>query len=79
MSKFIRSFTVSALALAVATPLHAQSATDDQDDDIVVSASRIVQKRSETGQSITVVDKAELDRRQTQVLSDVLQLSLIHI
>lgn len=73
MSKFIRSFTVSALALAVATPLHAQSASDDQDDDIVVSASRIVQKRSETGQSITVVDKAELDRRQTQVLSDVLQ------
>ncbi|MBL0967405.1 MAG: TonB-dependent receptor [Blastomonas sp.] len=73
MSKFIRIAAVSAATLAAVTPLHAQSASDNESDDIVVSASRIVQKRSETGQSITVVDKAELDRRQTQVLSDVLQ------
>lgn len=72
MSRFIRFTSVSAAVLAAATPLHAQGAEDDGDD-IVVSASRIEQKRSETGQSITVVDKAELDRRQTQVLSDVLQ------
>lgn len=73
MSKFYRSIAVSALALAAATPLHAQVASDDDLDDIVVSASRIVQKRYETGQSITVVEKDELDRRQSQVLSDVLQ------
>ncbi len=76
MSKFYSISAVSAAALAAATPLHAQSAqttSQDDGDDIVVSASRIEQKRSETGQSITVVDKAELDRRQTQVLSDVLQ------
>lgn len=73
MSKFLRSIAVSALALAAATPLHAQVASDDDLDDIVVSASRIVQKRYETGQSITVVEKDELDRRQSQVLSDVLQ------
>lgn len=73
MSKFLRSIAVSALALAAVTPLHAQVASDDDLDDIVVSASRIVQKRYETGQSITVVEKDELDRRQSQVLSDVLQ------
>lgn len=75
MSKLYRISAISAAALAAATPLHAQTAAPAQDagDDIVVSASRIAQKRSETGQSITVVDKAELDRRQTQVLSDVLQ------
>lgn len=72
MSKITRFLTVSAATLAAASPLHAQTAQDEADD-IIVSASRIEQKRSESGQSITVVDKAELDRRQTQVLSDVLQ------
>ncbi|WP_231562380.1 TonB-dependent receptor plug domain-containing protein [Sphingomonas sp. 35-24ZXX] len=73
MARIARFITASAAVLAAATPLHAQTADQDEADDIVVSASRIAQKRSETGQSITVVDKAELDRRQTQVLSDVLQ------
>lgn len=72
MSKFTRLSAISIIAFTAATPLYAQT-TQDERDDIVVSASRIEQKRSETGQSITVVDKAELDRRQTQVLSDVLQ------
>lgn len=81
MSKNHICFAPSLVALAVATcaaaPLHAQTtrSTDPgkPGDDIVVSASRIEQKRSETGQSITIVDQAELDRRQTQILSDVLQ------
>ena len=73
MSKFITSLTASVLAIAAACPVHAQTDDRDERDEIIVSASRIEQRRSETGQSITVVDKAELDRRQTQVLSDVLQ------
>ncbi|WP_167398571.1 TonB-dependent receptor plug domain-containing protein [Blastomonas natatoria] len=73
MSRILRSIAISALALAAATPLHAQITSDDDLDNIVVSASRIIQKRYETGQSITVVEKEELDRRQNQVLSDVLQ------
>ncbi|MDB5694901.1 MAG: TonB-dependent receptor [Sphingomonas bacterium] len=40
--------------------------------DVVVTATRVEQDRTDTGQAITVVTRADLDRRQTVALSDIL-------
>lgn len=59
--------TAAAIALIPGAAL-AQDASD-----IVVTASGVEQKRDETGQAITVIDRAALERTQTQVISDILR------
>lgn len=59
--------TAAAIAL-IPGAAHAQDASD-----IVVTASGVEQKRDETGQAITVIDRAALERTQTQVISDILR------
>ncbi|MEG3177130.1 TonB-dependent receptor [Sphingomonas sp. RB3P16] len=71
---------VSILALIAATPALAQSnptlaTTDDSGDAIIVTASRsgdgIAVK--DLGASVTVLDDAALEQRQTRIVSDVLR------
>ncbi|MES2449050.1 MAG: TonB-dependent receptor [Pseudomonadota bacterium] len=71
---------VSTVALIAATPALAQSnptqpTTDDKGDDIVVTASRsgdgVAVKN--LGASVTIIDDAALQERQTRIVSDVLR------
>ena len=41
--------------------------------DVVVTATRAEQERNESGQAITVLNRQEIERRQTIALSDILQ------
>jgi vitamin B12 transporter len=41
-------------------------------EDVVVTGVRAEQSRRETGQAITVIDRAEIERRQTVIVSDLL-------
>ena len=69
-------FATSSLALICASvPAFAQSAGDNATDadDIVVTATRTPQPVERVGQSITVIDSAELERRQTNQVADVLR------
>lgn len=63
----ILKYTAAALALVPGAALAKDSS------DIVVSASGVEQKRDETGQSITVIDREALERTQTNVVSDILK------
>ncbi len=56
-----------ATAVAVQTP-----PTDDAEAEVVVTATGAPQRRGDTGQAITVVTRAELERRQTVSLADFL-------
>ncbi|MEO7170986.1 MAG: TonB-dependent receptor [Sphingomonas sp.] len=71
---------VSTVVLIAATPALAQSnptqpTTDDKGDDIVVTASRsgdgVAVKN--LGASVTIIDDAALQERQTRIVSDVLR------
>ncbi|GGB17405.1 TonB-dependent receptor [Sphingomonas metalli] len=64
----------AACAALIAGPAAAQSLDQPQTDDsqIVVTAARAEQSRDEVGQAITVIDRAEIERRQTVVVSDLL-------
>ena len=80
-------YLIAAAALNLAATAHAQSsppsATPDQsDNDIVVAdsriepdiivAARVPQYQYELGQAVTVLTRADIERRQTVVLSDLL-------
>lgn len=74
------SFTKSTLFFATATfglsdQAHAQQAAGNAASEpvIVVTANRSPQPIDRIGQSVTVVDSAELERRQTVTVSDVLR------
>jgi vitamin B12 transporter len=77
MLKFLLLATAVPLA-AIAAPASAQSldqpsrTMNDGDDTIVVTAARAEQSVREVGQAITVIDRAEIERRQTVVVSDLL-------
>jgi vitamin B12 transporter len=64
-------FLLLSAALA-ATPAVAQTLPDDDEDAVVVTASRVEQAADETGQAITVIRRDEIERRQTTVISDLL-------
>jgi vitamin B12 transporter len=64
-------FLLLSVALA-ATPAVAQTLPDDDEDAVVVTASRVEQAADETGQAITVIRRDEIERRQTTVISDLL-------
>lgn len=69
--------SISVFALAVGTGVSAQEQAGTADDAaspvIVVTANRTAQPIERIGQSVTVIDAAELERRQTQTVADVLR------
>ncbi|WP_404338339.1 TonB-dependent receptor plug domain-containing protein [Sphingomonas sp. MMS12-HWE2-04] len=69
---------VSLLAIAAATPAFAQTdtqAVNDAQDEIIVTASRSGEgvEVKNLPASVTVIDSAALDQRQTRIVSDVLR------
>ncbi len=66
MTKFLLLLT----AATIAAPASAQDIPDTPD--LVVTATRVAQPASEVGQAVTVIDRAEIERRQTIVVSDLL-------
>jgi vitamin B12 transporter len=71
---------ISLLALTAATPALAQSnpdesTTDANGDAIIVTASRSGDgvRIDQLGASVTVIDAAQMEQRQTRILSDVLR------
>lgn len=71
-------YTLSTLAVcaSVSTPALAQesvAATGNREPVIVVTANRSAQSLDKVGQSITVLDTAEIERRQTQAVADILR------
>jgi vitamin B12 transporter len=69
--------SISVFALAAGTDASAQEQARAADDAalpvIVVTANRTAQPIERVGQSVTVIDAAELERRQTQTVADVLR------
>jgi vitamin B12 transporter len=63
-------FTLSLAATAALAPLAAHA--DPDDDRIVVVASGVEQHADQVGRSITLIDRAEIEQRQTVALSDLL-------
>ncbi|MBD8618615.1 TonB-dependent receptor [Sphingomonas sp. CFBP 13728] len=59
-------------AAAIAAPAYAQDIPDPDAPELVVTATRAAQPLSEIGQAVTVIDRAEIERRQTTVVSDLL-------
>ncbi len=59
-------------AAAIASPAYSQTIPDPDAPEVVVTATRVAQPASEVGQAVTVIDRAEIERRQTTVLSDLL-------
>ncbi|MBE2993309.1 TonB-dependent receptor [Sphingomonas sp. CFBP 13603] len=59
-------------AAAIASPAYAQDIPDFDAPEVVVTATRAAQPLSEIGQAVTVIDRAEIERRQTTVVSDLL-------
>ncbi len=59
-------------AAAIASPAYAQDIPDLDAPEVVVTATRAAQPLSEIGQAVTVIDRAEIERRQTTVVSDLL-------
>lgn len=63
----------AALPAAAPAPANADDATERADSDtIVVVASGVSQPVDETARSVTVIDRAEIEQRQTVALSDLL-------
>jgi vitamin B12 transporter len=75
--------SVSLLALAVAGVAHAQTAraqtapdltrAADSGADVIVTANRAERPADEVAQSVTVIDAAEIERRQSQTVLDLLR------
>ena len=59
-------------AATIAAPAYSQTISDTDAPEVVVTATRAAQPLSEIGQAVTVIDRAEIDRRQTTVVSDLL-------
>lgn len=73
----LKSVSISVLALAAAAPVDARAddSPERPGDEIVVSASRSGEgvEAGKLGASVTVIDSATLERRQTRIVSDVLR------
>ncbi len=59
-------------AAAIASPAYSQTISNPDAPEIVVTATRAAQPLSEIGQAVTVIDRAEIERRQTAIVSDLL-------
>ncbi len=64
---------ITMTALALATGARGQAVPTDTAPVIVVTANRTPQPIDRVGQSVTVIDAPELQRRQTQTVADVLR------
>ncbi len=62
----------SALLAPPAAAQGLDQSRDADEDRIVVTAARAPQSIDEVGQAITVIDRAEIERRQTVIVSDLL-------
>ncbi len=71
MKKF-KLFLFATAACAVAAPAWAQDAPAGDDDEIVVVAAGVPQRVEETGRSVTVIGRDEIEQRQTVAVSDML-------
>jgi vitamin B12 transporter len=67
-----KTFLLLSAAAAIVSPAYAQSIPDGDTPELVVTAARVAQPASEVGQAVTVIDRAEIERRQTTVVSDLL-------
>ncbi len=63
----------TALSLALVTAFAAPTYAQQQDDDIVISASRVETKRFETGSSIVVLDEQYIKDNQARSVVEILQ------
>ena len=68
----MRTFTTSLIAALTILPAAAQAEEADADS-IVVTATRTETKLSEVGKSISVIDAATIEQRQTVPLADLLR------
>jgi vitamin B12 transporter len=68
MTKFFLFLT----AATITSPVYSQTIPDSDASEVVVTATRVAQPASEIGQAVTVIDRAEIERRQTTVVSDLL-------
>jgi len=59
--------------VTVALPASAETAAPENTDTIVVTASRVEQRRQDVGQAITVLTVADIQTRQTATVSDLLR------
>jgi vitamin B12 transporter len=66
----------SSAAIVALTLPHAAWAQSAADGEIIVTATRAEQPANETGQAITIISKADIERLQSQTVSDLLQTSL---
>lgn len=77
MTDRVGSGVIAVIALACAAQARAQAAPDNAEDAesslVIVTANRTAQRVDRVGQSVTVIDEAELRRRQTQTVADVLR------
>ncbi|MFP4062936.1 MAG: TonB-dependent receptor plug domain-containing protein, partial [Halochromatium sp.] len=60
-------------ALPWAAPLQAQVEAIARLDPIVVTATRTAQTADETLAAVTVIDRAEIERRQSKTMTDILR------
>ncbi|MGU3391742.1 TonB-dependent receptor plug domain-containing protein [Sphingomonas sp. M1A8_2b] len=67
-----KTFLLLSAAAMIASPAYAQSIPNGDTPELVVTAARVAQPASEVGQAVTVIDRAEIERRQTTVVSDLL-------
>lgn len=70
MLKFLFLFSTVITAPVAAQSLDQPTAPDP---DVVVTATRAEQGARETGQAVTIIDREEIERRQTVVVTDLLQ------
>ncbi|WP_206430815.1 TonB-dependent receptor [Klebsiella aerogenes] len=63
----------SLMPLLLATPLHAEDATEDNGDDMVVTASRTATQKKDSPQVVTVISKQQIEQ-QRQITSDTSQI-----
>ncbi len=74
MSRFAFLSSVSALALFCAGPAHGDGDKSDKVEKVVVTANRIGSTPEDRlGTAVTILDRKQLDERQTRFVSDVLR------
>lgn len=66
-----RAVLAICVALGVADAAHAEAAIDL--DQVVVTASRTAQTQDQTLAPVTVIDRAQIERRQVNSLQDLLR------
>ncbi len=73
MPKSILKCSAAIVALSLT---HAASAQRLASGEIIVTAARTEQPADETGQAITIINKSDIERLQSQTVSDLLQTTL---